>query len=68
MSRKFTELETKVYHEYRAKGYSHAKAMEFAKGTAGKVFWEKNGKRKGERKIRAGREHGHHPMESHPLW
>ncbi len=53
--RRFEDLEEKVYKEYLKKGYSEHVAREWAKATAGKVFWEKNGKHAGEMKIRKGR-------------
>ena len=46
----FQDVEEKIYREYRKKGYSDKKAREIARKTAGKIFWQKFGK-KGGRKI-----------------
>jgi len=43
----FQDLVRKVYRYYRKKGMSKKKAMELAKKTAGKVFWQKFGKKQG---------------------
>ena len=49
---KFKALEKRVYAEYRKKGYSKTEAEHIARATAGKVFWEKYGKRSGSRILR----------------
>jgi hypothetical protein len=37
----FSGLEKRIYLEYRRKGYSHKTAMDYAKKTAGKVYWQR---------------------------
>ena len=44
---RFKSLESKVYREYKRKGYSAERARDIAKKTAGSVFWEKYGKKSG---------------------
>jgi len=50
--KRFKSLENRVEREYIRKGYSRARARQIARATAGKVFWEKYGKRKGKRILR----------------
>jgi hypothetical protein len=40
MSKTFDELAHEVAREYRKKGYSHTRAMEIGKATAGKAYWQ----------------------------
>jgi hypothetical protein len=51
----FKQLESRVFHEYRKKGFSISRARGIAKATAGKVFWGKFGKRRGAAIIRRSR-------------
>ncbi|RLF61824.1 MAG: hypothetical protein DRN33_06375 [Thermoplasmata archaeon] len=50
--KRFKSLESKIKREYIKKGYSKARAEKIAKATAGKIFWQKFGKRKGSRILR----------------
>lgn len=55
MSKKFQELKSKIKREYIKKGYSQAKAEKYAEATAGKIFWEHYGKRKGKKILKKSR-------------
>lgn len=50
--KRFKALAETVAEEYMKKGYSRARALEIGKAVAGKVFWRKYGKIKGERILR----------------
>ena len=45
---KFKKLAKQVEKEYLKKGYSKKRAHRIGQATAGKVFWQKFGKRKGK--------------------
>ena len=49
---KFKRLASEVAAEYRKKGYSAARAQRIGEATAGKVFWQKYGRRSGGRILR----------------
>lgn len=49
---KFKRLASEVAAEYRKKGYSPARAKRIGEATAGKVFWQKYGRRSGSRILR----------------
>ena len=48
----FKSLARRVEREYLKKGYSKKRAERIGRATAGKVYWEKFGKRKGSRILR----------------
>ena len=47
--KKFQKLSKKITKEYIKKGFSKKKAEYIGKATAGKIFWQKFGKRKGSK-------------------
>ena len=51
----FNQIANKVAREYIEKGYPQKKAREIGRKTAGKIFWNKFGKRRGSRIIRKAR-------------
>ena len=55
MSKKFQELKNKIKREYIKKGYSPATAERYAEATAGKIFWEHYGKKKGRKVLKKAR-------------
>jgi len=44
MSKKFDKLARHIAREYEKKGYSKEEAEKIGQETAGKVYWEKQGK------------------------
>ncbi len=56
---KFSKLEHKIARGYEKTGMSKAHAEAIGRATAGKIFWHKFGKRKGERKIKAAKAKKH---------
>jgi len=47
--KKFDRLSKRVEHEYEKKGYSKKRSKEIGEATAGKIFWKRNGKKKGKK-------------------
>jgi len=50
--KRFKRLAKKVEQEYRRKGYSLKRARQIGRATAGKIFWQKYGKKKGREILR----------------